>query len=108
MTRGEQIRNAIDTIIPILPSENGRTYEQALMATGFENGVGWADKHPINVWHDASEQPSVNQWVLAQTGYNAFDTFVMSMYKNEDWKEWSNGVNIKRWAYIDDMLPKQS
>lgn len=50
MTREEEIRNAIDTIIPILPSENGRTYEQALMATGFEKGAQWADKHPKNPW----------------------------------------------------------
>ena len=46
MTREEQIRNAIDTIIPILPSEEGRTYEQALMATGLEEGIRWADKNP--------------------------------------------------------------
>ena len=46
MTRKEEIRNAIDTIIPILPSENGRTYEQSLMATGFEAGAGWADANP--------------------------------------------------------------
>ena len=106
MTREEEIRNAIDTIIPILPSNNGRTYEQALMAAGFEYGVSWADKHPANVWHDTSEEPRLNQWFLAQIGDNAFDTFVMAMDKNEDWKEWSNGVNIKRWAYIRDLLPK--
>ena len=107
MTRGEEIRNAIDTIIPILPSNNGRTYEQALMATGFEEGVKWADEHPINVWHDTNEEPRLNQWFLAQIGDNAFDTFVMEMDKNEDWKEWSNGINIKRWAYIRDLLPRE-
>lgn len=106
MTREEEIRNAIDTIIPILPSENGRTYEQALMATGFEEGVRWADEHPINMWHDTNEEPRLNQWFLAQIGDNAFDTFVMEMDKNEDWEEWSNGINIKRWAYIDNLLPK--
>lgn len=106
MTREEEIRNAIDTIIPILPSENGRTYEQALMATGFEEGVRWADEHPINMWHDTNEEPRLNQWFLAQIGDNAFDTFVMEMDKNEDWKEWSNGINIKRWAYIRDLLSK--
>lgn len=45
MTREEEIRNAIDTIIPILPSGNGRTYEQALIASGFEAGVKWADSN---------------------------------------------------------------
>ena len=47
MERGEEIRNAIDIIIPIKSSENGRTYEQALMATGFEAGVSWADETMI-------------------------------------------------------------
>lgn len=107
MTREEEIRNAIDTIIPMLPSENGRTYEQALMATGFEEGVKWADEHPINVWQGINEEPRLNQWFLAQIGNNAFDTFVIDMDKNQDWKEWSNGINIKRWAYIKDLLPRE-
>ena len=50
MTREEEIRNAVDTIFPIHPSENGRKYEQALMATGFEGGVKWADEHPKTPW----------------------------------------------------------
>ena len=49
MTREEEIRNAIDTIIPIPTHRNGRTYEQALMATGFEAGAKWADSHPFEV-----------------------------------------------------------
>ena len=50
MTRQEEIRTAVDTIVPILPSNNGRKYEQALMATGFESGVKWADEHPKSPW----------------------------------------------------------
>ena len=50
MTRQEEIRNAIDKIIPISPSRNGRTYEQSLMATGFESGVKWADSNPKSPW----------------------------------------------------------
>lgn len=72
----------------------------------FREGAKWADEHPINVWHGTNEEPRLKQWFLAQIGDNAFDTFVMEMYKNEDWKEWSNGINIKRWAYIRDLLPK--
>ena len=65
-------------------------------------------KHLIKSWwHDTNEEPRLNQWFLAQIGDNAFDTFVMEMDKNEDWKEWSNGVNIKRWAYIRDLLPRE-
>ena len=50
MAREEEIRNAIDTIFPIPSSEKGRKYEQALMATGFEAGVKWADEHPKSPW----------------------------------------------------------
>ena len=50
MTRDEEIRNAIDAIIPIPHSVNGRTYEQALMATGFEAGVKWADSNTKSPW----------------------------------------------------------
>ena len=50
MTRQEEIRNAVDTIFPIPPSEKGRKYEQALMATGFESGIKWADEHPKSPW----------------------------------------------------------
>ena len=56
MTRDEEIRNAIDTTFPIPPSEKGRTYEQALMATGFENGVKWADTHPKSPWINYKEE----------------------------------------------------
>ena len=50
MTREEEIRNAIDEIFPIPHSGKGRTYEQALMATGFEAGVKWADANPKSPW----------------------------------------------------------
>ena len=50
ISRDKEIRDAIDTIIPILPSNNGRTYEQALIASGFEAGVKWADSHPKSPW----------------------------------------------------------
>ena len=73
----------------------------------FIEGADWADSHPVNVWHDISEEPKLNQWFLAQIGDDAFDTFVMAMEKNQDWKNWSNGINIKIWAYIEDLLPKE-
>lgn len=59
-----------------------------------------------DLWHDVSEEPRLNQWFIAQIGNNAFDTFVMTMDRNQDWRNWSKGLNIKRWAYICDLLPK--
>ena len=58
------------------------------------------------IWHSASEEPELDQWFLAQIGDNAFDTFVMAMDNNKEWRNWCKGINIKRWAYISDLLPK--
>lgn len=112
MTREEQIRQAsIEYTMGNAPMCIGGDAFSEIMDGmnrnhAFEEGVKWADEHPINMWHDTNEEPRLNQWFLAQIGDNAFDTFVMEMDKNEDWKEWSNGINIKRWAYIRDLLPK--
>ena len=60
MTREEEISNAVDTIIPIPPLRDGRTYEQALMATGFEAGIKWADSHPKSPWISVEEDLPCN------------------------------------------------
>ena len=103
MTREEEIRNAIDTIIPIKSSENGRTYEQALMATGFEAGVSWADKHPTNVWHDANEKPRTKEWLLVHFDEDDYDTIYLYI---DIWCDWCKTFNVIQWAYISEMLPK--
>ena len=69
MARDEEIRNAIDTIFPIPPSEKGRKYEQALMATGFEAGVKWADKNPKSPWISVDDDLPCNHSDLVLT-YN--------------------------------------
>lgn len=56
MTRGEEIRKAIDTMFPIPPSEKGRNYEQSLMATGFEAGAQWSDDNPKSPWISVKER----------------------------------------------------
>ena len=67
MTREEEIRNAIDTILPIPPSEKGRKYEQALMATGFEGGAKWADEHPKSPWISVDDDLPCNHSDLVLT-----------------------------------------
>ena len=67
-----------------------------------------ADAEPdtTKLWHDVTEEPRLNQWFIAQIGEGAFDTFIMAMDRNQDWKSWCKGLNIKRWAYVNDLLPK--
>ena len=69
MTRQEEIRNAVDAIIPISPSRNGRTYEQALIASGFEDGVKWADSNPKSPWISVKDDLPCNHSDLVLT-YN--------------------------------------
>ena len=105
MTRGEEIRNAIDTIIPIPPPEEGRTYEQSLMATGFEAGAGWADEHPINVWHDVSEEPKINEDVVL---YDCCGNFITEFFDGSvTWRNIVLYYKATMWAYADDLLPKR-
>ena len=92
MTREEQIRDAIDTIIPISPSMNGRTYEQALMASGFGEGAKWADKNP--------NPQNIDEYLYKEKGYpislnGEIPTFEETMkavqdyyaYKEKQWIE---------------------
>lgn len=97
MTREEQI----------ITEAKKHYYDDINCHNAFLHGVEWADEHPANVWHEAKEKPRAKEWFLAQIGDDAFDTFVMAMEKDKDWKHWSNGINIKRWAYIKDLLPKE-
>lgn len=75
---------------------------------GLKHGLEIADEEPNleRIWHDAGEEPEIHKMFLAQIGDDVFETFVMYVDKNQYWKNWSNDVNIKMWAYIDDLLPK--
>ena len=57
------------------------------------------------VWHDITEEPKLNSWFLGQIGKRSYDIFV-SAIEGKRMIEWFDGCNIKRWAYIDDLLPK--
>lgn len=70
MTREEaEIRNAIDTTFPIFNTEKGRTYEQALMATGFEAGIKWADNNPKSLWVSVEDDLPCNHEELTHSNY---------------------------------------
>lgn len=82
MTRQEEIRNAIDKIIPISPSRNGRTYEQSLMATGFESGVNWADSNPKSPWISVDNDLPCNHREYVDLKYNSYTCQMLVRCKN--------------------------
>ena len=57
------------------------------------------------VWHDITEEPKLNSWFLGQIGKRSYDTYI-SAIEGKRMSEWFDGCNIKRWAYINDLLPK--
>lgn len=68
------------------------------------------------VWHDASEMPKENyKNIIYQTNYysmyNVHITFIPTCLRSckitsRSWNEFVKEVNMKKWAYIDDLLPK--
>ena len=102
MTREEEIKKAAQAYI------SGDTLSiQYLMH--FENGAGWADEHPNleSIWHDASEKPGAKEWLLIQFGEDDYDVLSLDDLYIDMWCTWCKTYNVIRWAYVDDLLPKQ-
>ena len=57
------------------------------------------------VWRDITEEPKIGAWFVGQIGETAYDTFISSI-QGKRMSNWLAGCNIKRWSYIDDLLPK--
>lgn len=57
------------------------------------------------VWHYITEEPKIGAWFVGQIGETAYDTFISSI-QGKRMSNWLAGCNIKRWSYIDDLLPK--
>ena len=67
----------------------------------FANGAAWR----INsVWHDAEIQPQDNKMILTLDDKNYP---IIAGPLNDQWKETVDDLNIKRWAYIEDLIPNK-
>ena len=84
-------------------------YEDGEKYSAFIAGAIWADRNPVNVWHDASEEPEYScKQILYQDKYG--DWFFALQHDivvvlEINWEDFA-AENISRWAYIDDLLPK--
>ena len=57
------------------------------------------------VWHSNDVEPQKGSWFVGQIGDSAHDTFIAEI-EGKRMKNWLIGCNIKRWAYLKDLLPK--
>ena len=104
MTREEEIRTAVDMTVPILPSNNGRTYEQALIASGVEAGIKWADENPKSPWISIKDDLPCNHSEMIcgmeiTDGTETIDVFCSNFYGHiwDDCMVYENG----KWRWND-------
>lgn len=76
----------------------------------FLHGAEWADKHPVNMWHDASEEPKEEEFILLEV-INTRSEEDEVKYFIEYSRKWvvdsmkTEGFKC-RWVYVKDLLPK--
>lgn len=119
MRREEEIKCASKDYVNYLLDKqeyHNEKYTEHDIKQAFEKGAEWADNHPKNVWHDASEIPRMNHKnIIYQTNYcslfNVYIAFVPTCLRSGkitsySWNEFVKDVNMRMWAYIEDLLPK--
>ena len=99
MTRFEEIAKAA--------MEHSNSIEET---KSFVCGVQWADTHPINVWHDPSEEPNGDEWHIAYIDvFGSIQSLRCPSVTFETYPslaKFAAGVGMLCWAYIKDLLPK--
>ena len=80
----------------------------SLLVDPIEDIVNANNGHSINVWHYARVRPKDNSEILIKwnikgnSGYESYHTSTI-----ENWERFLEKYGVSRWAYIDDLLPKQ-
>ena len=89
-------------------SEAKKHYSDSINChNAFLHGVEWADEHPVDVWHDASEEPQGNNWhILCQNEMDGYCLESRVFMLNDPWKEFVEEEMIVKWAYINELRPK--
>ena len=80
-------------------------YSAEDLAKAFRDGADWADEHPVNVWHDVSEEPKINEDVVL---YDCCGNFITEFFDGSvTWRNIVLYYKATMWAYADDLLPKR-
>ena len=58
------------------------------------------------VFHNAAEKPDMGKNILIGTDIMGYDVVTAKWHGDERWASFVSLYVIKRWAYIDDLLPK--
>ena len=75
----------------------------------FKDGAKWAINEFLkDLWHPVSEEPEENKKLLVQyTNYMVEDDYEIDMnIPHVSWRYLVTTYNLKKWCYIEDLLPK--
>lgn len=82
-------------------------YFQACYKDAFIEGAKWMQEEFLkNLWHPASEEPEKFRKIL-YTGGSIDTTDTTMLIINNSWNTKVYLLKIKKWCYIDDLLPKK-
>ena len=77
------------------------------IAEGFRKGARWAINEFLkDLWHPADEEPEKFRKIL-YTGGSIDTTDTTMLIINNSWNTKVYLLKIKKWCYIDDLLPKK-
>ena len=85
-------------------------YSAEDLAKAFRDAADWADAHPVNVWHDTSEEPNKYEYILFEYVSHRRELKYFAEYVTKNTygmlQEFEKFGKC-RWAYIKDLLPKE-
>lgn len=58
------------------------------------------------MFHDAAENPDMRRDLLYECPFGGYGVLDMLPLCDEEWSHFKRVYKIKRWAYIDDLIPK--
>ena len=101
-------REEIEKISAVGPYCFETDREERWYEIGCIDGLKAADAEPNleSIWHDASEKPRAEEWLLIHFGEDDYDALSLNDLYIDMWCTWCKTYNVIRWAYISDLLPK--
>lgn len=80
------------------------------LENAFETGAHWALKQfQEDSWHPAEEEPMSNASPILFDGRDreGWQIVKTSIFRNSSWVQYCHYYGIIRWAYLEDLLPKE-
>ena len=103
-------REEIEKLSVVKPYRFESQFEEIWYKVGCIDGLEAADAEPNLeiLWHDAVEEPK-GDYIILCDGLDNLQwvknyQYIDMLYAN--WKDYVDALNVIRWAYVKDLLPK--